>query len=119
MRNAEIAAHFDELGDLYELDGAVVYRIVAYRNAAKAIREAPVSVEELARQGKVTTLSVVGKTIAEKIDALLDTGQIPSAVKLKAKYPPGLVEITRIPGLGPERARKRLDTRGAGALESR
>ena len=40
MRNAEIAAHFDELADLYELDGAVVYRVVAYRNAAKAIREA-------------------------------------------------------------------------------
>jgi DNA polymerase (family X) len=118
MRNAEIAAHFDELGDLYELDGAVVYRIVAYRNAAKAIREAPVSVEELARQGKVTTLSGVGKTIAEKIDALLDTGQIPSAVKLKAKYPPGLVEITRIPGLGPKKARKLFDTLGVDSLES-
>src|SRR5712675_2057873 len=70
MRNAEIAAHFDELGDLYELDGAVVYRVVAYRNAAKAIREAPVSVEQLAREGRATELSGVGKTIAEKIDAL-------------------------------------------------
>src|SRR6059058_3528824 len=118
MKNAEIAAHFDELGDLYELDGAVVYRVVAYRNAAKAIREAPVSVEELARQGKVTTLSGVGKTIAEKIDALLNTGQIPSAVKLKAKYPPGLVEITRIPGLGPKKARKLFDTLGVDSLDS-
>jgi DNA polymerase (family 10) len=118
MRNAEIAAHFDELGDLYELDGAVVYRIVAYRNAAKAIREAPMSVEELARQGKVTTLAGVGKTIAEKIDALLETGEIPSAVKLKAKYPPGLVEITRIPGLGPKKARKLFDTLGVDSLEA-
>src|SRR3954470_4454299 len=118
MRNAEIAAHFDELGDLYELDGAVVYRVVAYRNAAKAIREAPVSVEELARQGKVTSLPGVGKTIAEKIDALLETGQIPSAVKLKAKYPPGLVEITRIPGLGPKKARKLFDTLGVDSLDS-
>src|SRR3954452_17953787 len=118
MRNAEIAAHFDELGDLYELDGAVVYRIVAYRNAAKAIREAPVSVAELARQGKATTLSGVGKTIAEKIDALLDTGQIPSAVKLKAKYPPGLVEITRLPGLGPKKARKLFDTLGVDSLDA-
>src|SRR5215218_4846685 len=109
MRNAEIAAHFDELGDLYELDGAVVYRVVAYRNAAKAIREAPVSVAELARAGKATSLSGVGKTIAEKIDALLETGQIPSATKLKAKYPPGLVEVTRIPGLGPKKARKLFD----------
>ena len=118
MRNAEIAAHFDELGDLYELDGAVVYRVVAYRNAAKAIREAPVSVEELARQGRATSLSGVGKTIAEKIDALLETGQIPSAAKLKAKYPPGLVEITRIPGLGPKKARKLFDTLGVDSLDA-
>src|SRR3954465_1685459 len=118
MRNAEIAAHFDELGDLYELDGAVVSRVGGYRNAAKAIREAPVSVEELARQGKVTSLSGVGKTIAEKIDALLETGQIPSAVKLKAKYPPGLVEITRIPGLGPKKARKLFDTLGVDSLDA-
>ena len=42
--NATIAALFDELGDLYELDGAVVHRVLAYRNAAKAVREAPRSV---------------------------------------------------------------------------
>src|SRR3954469_20577108 len=118
MRNAEIAAHFDELGDLYELDGAVVYRVVAYRNAAKAIREAPVSVADMAREGRVTQPSGGGKKIAEKIDALLETGQIPSAVKLKAKYPPGLVEITRIPGLGPKKARKLFDTLGVDSLDA-
>src|SRR5437763_6215460 len=47
--NGEIAAALDELGDLYELDGAVVHRIVAYRNAAKAVRDASVSVSALAR----------------------------------------------------------------------
>ncbi len=52
MRNGEIADAFEELASLYELDGAVVYRVVAYRNAAKAIREAGVSVAELARQGR-------------------------------------------------------------------
>ena len=39
--NSDLAAALDELGDLYELDGAIVHRVVAYRNAAKAIREAP------------------------------------------------------------------------------
>jgi DNA polymerase (family 10) len=117
MKNAEIAAHFEELGDLYELDGAVVYRVIAYRNAAKAIREATLSVEQLAREGKATQLAGVGKTIAEKIDALLETGEIPSAVKLKAKYPPGLVEITRIPGLGPKKARKLFDALGIASLD--
>ena len=72
MRNGEIAEAFEELASLYELDGAVVYRVVAYRNAAKAIREAGVSVEELAKQGRAAELAGVGKTIAEKIDALLE-----------------------------------------------
>jgi DNA polymerase (family 10) len=50
--NTEIATALDELGDLYELDGAIVHRVVAYRNAAKAVRDAPVSVTALARQGE-------------------------------------------------------------------
>jgi DNA polymerase (family 10) len=117
MRNAEIADAFEELASLYELDGAVVYRVVAYRNAAKAIREAGVSVEEMANQGRVEELSGVGKTIAEKIDALLEIGSIPSADKLKAKIPAGLVEVTRIPGLGPKRARLLYDHLGVTSLE--
>src|ERR671927_9545 len=118
MNKAEIALHFDELADLYELDGAIVHRVVAYRNAAKAIRDASASIEEMTRAGRVTELAGVGKTIEEKINALLDTGEIPSAKKLKAKYPPGLVEITRIPGLGPKKARKLFHTLGVDSLDS-
>ncbi len=117
MRNGEIAEAFEELASLYELDGAVVYRVVAYRNAAKAIRDSGVSVEEMARQGRVEELAGVGKTIAEKIDALLETGSIPSADKLKAKIPAGLVEITRIPGLGPKRAKLLHDNLGVSSLD--
>jgi DNA polymerase (family 10) len=117
MRNGEIAEAFEELASLYELDGAVVYRVVAYRNAAKAIREAGVSVAELARQGRVEELAGVGRTIAEKIDALLETGSIPSADKLKARIPSGLVEITRMPGLGPKRARLLHDELGVTSLD--
>jgi DNA polymerase (family 10) len=105
MTNAEIAAHLEELGVLYELDGAVRYRVLAYSTAAKAIRESPVSVEELSRAGRATEIPGVGKTLAEKIAALLDTGEIPAAVKLKAKFPATLVEVTRVPGVGPKTAR--------------
>jgi DNA polymerase (family X) len=117
MRNGEIAEAFEELASLYELDGAVVYRVVAYRNAAKAIREAGVSVAELAKQGRAAELAGVGKTIAEKIDALLETGSIPSADKLKQRIPSGLVEITRIPGLGPKRARLLYDELGVSSID--
>jgi DNA polymerase (family 10) len=117
MRNGEIAEAFEELASLYELDGAVVYRVVAYRNAAKAIREAGVSVEEMARAGRAAELSGVGRTIAEKIDALLETGSIPSADKLKQRIPSGLVAVTRISGLGPKRARLLHEHLGIASLE--
>ena len=117
MRNAEIALHFDELADLYELDGAIVHRVLAYRNAAKAIRDAPASIEEMTKAGRVTELRGIGKTIEEKLHALLDTGEIPSAAKLKAKFPPGLVEITRLPGFGPKKARKLFDELGVASLD--
>jgi DNA polymerase (family 10) len=106
VTNAEIAAALEELGILYELDGAVKYRVLAYSTAAKAIRESPVSVAELAGRGEATEVPGVGKTLAEKIDALLASGEIPAAVKLKAKFPPTLIEVTRVPGVGPKTARR-------------
>src|SRR3954464_9638100 len=117
MRNAEIALHFDELADLYELDGAIVHRVVAYRNAAKAIRESTASIEEMTRAGTVTQVPGIGKTLEEKLNALFDTGVIPSAEKLKAKYPPGLVEVTRLPGFGAKKARKLFDALGVASID--
>ncbi|MDP1848607.1 MAG: DNA polymerase/3'-5' exonuclease PolX [Solirubrobacteraceae bacterium] len=116
--NLQIAAAFDELADLYELDGAIVHRVLAYRSAAKAAREATVSVAGLARQGRVTSLPGIGKTLEEKIVALMQTGDIPSALKLRAKYPAGLLDMTRLPGLGPKRARKLFDELGIDSLDA-
>src|SRR3954469_11707944 len=117
VSNAEIAAALKELGILYELDGAVKYRVLAYSTAAKAIRESPVSVAELARQGRGTEVPGVGKTLAEKIAALLETGEIPAAVKLKAKFPPTLIEVTRVPGVGAKTARLLFDQLGISSME--
>ncbi|HET6569916.1 MAG TPA: DNA polymerase/3'-5' exonuclease PolX [Solirubrobacterales bacterium] len=117
MTNAEIAAALEELGVLYELDGAVKYRVLAYSRAAKAIRESPVSVAELAAAGRATEVPGVGKTLAEKIDALLETGEIPAAVKLKARFPPTLIEVTRVPGVGAKTARLLFEQLGVRSLE--
>jgi DNA polymerase (family X) len=118
LTNSEIAEALDELGDLYELDGAIVHRVVAYRNAAKAVREATVSVLALARQGRATELPGVGAIIQEKVLALADDGAIPAAVKLRAKFPTGLIEITRLPGLGPKRARRLYEELGIDSLDA-
>ncbi len=117
MTNAEIAAALEELGVLYELDGAVKYRVLAYSAAAKAIRESPVSVAELAAAGRATEIPGVGKTLAEKIDALLETGEIPAAAKLKAKFPPTLIEVTRVPGVGAKTARLLFEELDVASLE--
>jgi DNA polymerase (family X) len=117
VTNAEIAAALEELGVLYELDGAVKYRVLAYSAAAKAIRESPLSVAELAAQGRATEVPGVGKTLAEKIDALIETGEIPAAVKLKAKFPPTLIEVTRVPGVGAKTAKRLFDELGVSSLE--
>ncbi len=118
LTNAQIAAAFDELGDLYELDGVVQYRVIAYRNAAKAVRDASVSVAELTRQGRAMDLAGVGKTLDEKLHALVETGEIPAAVKLRAKYPAGLIAVTHLPGFGAKRARKLYDELGIDSLEA-
>ncbi|HEX4436114.1 MAG TPA: DNA polymerase/3'-5' exonuclease PolX [Solirubrobacteraceae bacterium] len=116
--NAEIADALQELGDLYELDGAIVHRVVAYRSAAKAVREASVSVAALAEQGRATELAGIGATLQEKIQALAQTGTIPAAERLRAKFPPGLLALTRLPGLGPKRARLLNDELGIDSAEA-
>ncbi|HEY7892691.1 MAG TPA: DNA polymerase/3'-5' exonuclease PolX [Solirubrobacteraceae bacterium] len=116
--NAVIAEALEELGNLYELDGAIVHRVLAYRKAARAIREAPVSVAALAREGRATEVPGIGKTLQEKILALAQTGTIPAAEKLRAKFPPTLIEVTRLPGLGPKRARLLYSELGIDSLQA-
>jgi DNA polymerase (family 10) len=118
VTNTQIAAAFEELADLYELDEASQYRVIAYRTAAKAVREAPVSVIGLTREGRVTELSGIGKTLEEKLRALDETGDIPAAQKLRAKYPIGLLSVMHLPGFGPKRARRLYDEIGIDSLDS-
>jgi DNA polymerase (family 10) len=118
LTNAQIAAAFEELADLYELDGAVQYRVIAYRTAAQAVRNSSVSVAAMARDGRVTEIPGIGKTLEEKLIALDTTGDIPAAVKLREKIPVGLVEVTRLPGFGPKRARRLYDEIGVDSLDA-
>jgi DNA polymerase (family X) len=118
LTNAQIAAAFEELADLYELDGAVQYRVVAYRNAARTVRDTSVSVANLARNGRITELPNIGKTLEEKVLALDETGDIPTLVKLRAKIPVGLISVMRLPGFGPKRAKRLYDELGVDSLDA-
>ncbi len=89
LRTASIAAALDELGDLYELDGAIVHRVVAYRSAAKAMRESPRPVAALVRCGTVTELPGIGKTLEEKLAALARHGDDPGGREAAREVTPG------------------------------
>jgi DNA polymerase (family X) len=118
LSNAAIADALEELGDLYELDGAIVHRVVAYRTGARAVREAPVSVAALAREGRAVQLSGIGATLQEKILALIETGSIPAGEKLRARIPSGLIALMRLPGLGPKRVRLLHSELGIDSLDA-
>ena len=90
MRNAEIALHFDELGDPYELDGAIVHRVVAYRTAAAAIRNSPTSVEQLVREGRATELPAfpgIERDISVVVADSVAWSQIEGIVESKRRPP--------------------------------
>jgi DNA polymerase (family 10) len=82
------------------------------------VREAGVSVAELALAGRATELAGVGDTLQEKILALVQTGAIPAMEKLRAKFPPGLIAMTRLPGVGPKRVRLLHSELGVSSVES-
>ena len=118
LQNSVIADALDELADLNELDGAIVHRVLAYRNAARRVRESPVSVASLAQAGKATELPGIGATIQEKIVALQQTGMIPALARLRERFPLGLLAIMRLPGIGAKRARLLHDQLGVDSPEA-
>jgi len=100
MNNAEIAAMLYELSALMDLKGDV-YKRNAYRKAAQSIEALDKEVSEYRAQGKLETIPGVGKAIAQKITEMLDTGRLHKLEELRAEFPPGLLELTRVPEIGP------------------
>jgi DNA polymerase (family X) len=115
--NAELAARFELLADMLELDGADAFRLAAYRRAAARIRDSAVPVAQLAIDGKATRLSGIGGTIEGKIVEFVETGDMAALAKLRAKLPSGLVEVMHVPGLGPKTARKLWSELGVESLD--
>ena len=105
MRNADVARQFAEIGDLLEIQGANAFRVRAYRQASRTIEDLPGSISELAQQGPASLVALpgIGKDIAAKIITLVETGNIPQLEQLRGEVPQGVVEMLRIPGLGPKK----------------
>jgi DNA polymerase (family 10) len=106
LTNGDLARIFHAIGDMLELQGELVFKTVAYHRAADAIGRSPVDLVSAYRAGNPPTIPGVGKAIADKIRELVTTGHMAYYDRLRAEVPPSLVELLRIPGLGPKTVRQ-------------
>ena len=106
MTNPEIADAFDAVADILEFQGANQFRVRAYRNAARTIRDLPEPAAQIAADPdrKLTDIEGIGKDLAEKITALATTGKLEMLEELKQQVPESVLAMLRVPGLGPKRA---------------
>lgn len=106
VQNVDIAAVFDELADLLDIEGANPFRIRAYRNAARTLRDLNRDVKTMLEQGeKLTDLPGIGKDLAGKIREIVETGTLVDLEHHRQKLPTTLRELLTIPGLGPKRVK--------------
>ncbi len=108
MKNLEIARIFYDIADMLDLQG-VDFKPEAYRRAARNIESMSEDLEEVWKQGKLDTLPGVGQSMAKKITQYLEEGKIQYYEKLKVDLPLGLVEVMRVPGIGPKTAKLLYD----------
>ncbi len=120
MTNADIAAVFDHVADLLEYQGGNVFRVRAYRNAARMIGgmvESLASVRSAADRS-LTDLEGIGADLAGKIESLLDTGTLPMLEELQRQVPAVVFELMRVPGLGPKKVKALVDHLGIDSLDA-
>jgi len=106
LTNGDLARIFHEIGDILEVKGELVFKTVAYHRAADAIGRAPYDVVGAYRSGQTPRIPGVGAAIGDKIAELATTGRMAFLDRLRSEVPASLVELLRIPGLGPRTVRQ-------------
>lgn len=106
VHNADIAAAFEEIADLLEIKGDNPFRVRAYRNASRTVGELGDELRDRVERGDdLTQIPGIGKDLAQKIGQMVITGRIAQLEELRAEMPPGLLDMLRLPGLGPKRVK--------------
>ncbi|WP_298004718.1 DNA polymerase/3'-5' exonuclease PolX, partial [Anaerolinea sp.] len=104
MTNAELADVFERIANLMKIQDEMVFKIRAYERAAESLRSLGEEASLLAQRGELTQVPGIGKAIAEKIEELLTTGKLGFLERLEQEVPPTLLDLLRIPGVGPRKA---------------
>lgn len=105
MDRNDVAAILDEMAGLLELTGENPFKVRAYANAARAVEGITDDLRTLVAEKKLTDVKGIGQHLADHIAEILATGKLAEHEKLKELIPPGVIEMLRVPGLGPKRVR--------------
>jgi DNA polymerase (family X) len=116
MQNAEIAKYLAEIADMLELCGENFFHVRAYRNAARAVLDYPGNFSKLTFK-QMEDVPGIGKSISAKVDALIKTGELAIHAELRKKVPPGMMDVMRLPALGPKRVKQLHDELGIKGLD--
>jgi len=119
VTNADIAATFALVADLLEYQGGNVFRVRAYRNAARTIEGMVESLAAIRSDSSraLTDIDGIGTDLADKIATLLDTGSLPLLSELQKEVPSIVFELMRVPGLGPKKAKLLVEELAINSLE--
>ncbi len=104
MKNMEIAALFDEIANILELHAENRFRINAYRRGAQSLSALAREIEHIAADGTLGEIPGIGKDLSAKIEEYLESGSIRYLVELRENTPRVLLDMLRIPGVGPKTA---------------
>jgi DNA polymerase (family 10) len=117
MDKKQVAEILEEIGTLLELKGENPFKTRAYSNAARALSGVTDDLAELVADNRLREIRGIGEAIAEKITALVTTGRLKYYDDLRAQFPPGLLDLLRIPGLGSKKAKKLFEELGISSIE--
>jgi len=116
MKNQQIAAVFSEIASLLELSGENPFRIRAYQRAALNIGGLSQDVAEMTDE-ELRAIPGIGPDLVGKIRQFLGTGRVDLHVELKKEIPSGLLDILRVPGVGPKTAKTLYAKAGVQSLD--
>ena len=109
MTKEDVAVALQEYGVLLELKGEPSFRTLSYQTAARAILEFEGDFPCLVAAGRVGEINGIGNTLKAKIETLMATGGLPQLEALRAEIPPGVIQMLRLPGLGPKKVKALYD----------
>ncbi len=116
MINKKIANILYEIGDLLELQG-VAFKPRAYTRAARKIESMKEDLLDYYEEGNLQDIEGIGRAIEDKIIEIIETGDLEYLHKLYEEIPKGLIDVMRVPDIGPKKAKKLYDELGVEDLE--